>query len=377
MYFREFILYAAGDAGYHECRIPALLATSKWTILAFNEARKFSGRDADEIDLVLRRSTDGGNTFGDIQILAHQEGWACHNLVPVQDRDTETIWLFFCKNPMHGNEAAAPDRATPRTVWLTHSRDEGETWSDPVEVTASVKRPEWVGYNTGPGHGIQMRSGRLVIPCVHGERHKKGVRGHAHVIYSDDHGASWTIGGSTGPNASESRVLETADGGLYLNCRSTLPATREGGHFRRVAWSLDGGETFSPLVHDGGLPEPICQAGLCRYAPAPGAPVGKGRTRVIFSNPGNATAGERHHLTIRMSYDECRTWPVSRVLYEGPSSYSDLCVAPDKTICCIYERGSSKGEGVSGYSGDIAFARFDLGWLTDGVVHARLLEDAL
>ena len=95
MYFREFALYAAGDRGYHECRIPALLTTSKWTILAFTEARKFTGRDADQIDLFLRRSVDGGNSFEDVQVLATQEGWACHNLVPVQDRDTGTIWLFF------------------------------------------------------------------------------------------------------------------------------------------------------------------------------------------------------------------------------------------------------------------------------------------
>lgn len=215
----------------------------------------------------------------------------------------------------------------------------------------------------------------MVIPCVHGERDKKGVRGHAHVVYSDDHGASWRIGGSTCRNTSESRVLETTDGWLYINCRSTLPANADGACFRRVAWSHNGGESFSPLVHDGALPEPVCQAGLCRYSLASGSPNGKGVNRVLFSNPGNGKEGERHHLTIRMSYDECRTWPVSRVLYEGPSSYSDLCIAPDNTICCLYERGSQKG--VSVYSGDISFARFDLGWLTGGVVHARLLEDAL
>jgi len=375
MYFREFLLYAAGDMGYQECRIPALLTTSKWTILAFNEARKFTGRDADQIDLFLRRSVDGGNSFEDVQVLATQEGWACHNPAPGQDSQTGAIWLFFCKNPKQGNEALVPAGQDPRSVWLTKSTDDGQTWSDPVDVTASVKRPQWLGYNTGPGHGIQLQSGRMVIPCVHGEQDEKGRKsGHAHVIYSDDHGQSWQIGGTTDKNTSESRVLETADGWLYINCRSTLPANEKGSYFRRVAWSNDGGESFPPLVHDAALPEPVCEAGLCRYTLASGS--GKGKNRVVFSNPGNEKGGERHHLALRMSYDECRTWPVARVIYGGPSSYSDLCVAPDNTVCCLYEKGSPK-KGVSAYSGDLAFARFDLDWIIDGVVPARLLENAL
>lgn len=375
MYFREFNLYSAGDFDYHECRIPALLTSSEQTILAFTEARKFTGRDADQIDLFLRRSVDCGNTFEDVQVLAAREGWACHNPVPVQDRDTGTIWLFFCKNPKQGNEAAVPAGKEQRTVWLTNSNDDGKTWSEAVEITATVKRPEWQGYNTGPGHGIQMQNGRIVIPCVHGELNDKGrIHGHAHVIYSDDHGESWQIGGSTDGYTSESRVLETAGGWLYINCRSELPANEKGSYFRRVAWSHDGGETFSPLAHDASLPEPVCQGGLCRYTLASDSE--KAKNRVVFSNPGNEKGGERHHLTIRMSYDECRTWPVARVLSEGPSSYSDLCVAPDNTMCCLYEKGSPQ-KGVSAYSGDVVFARFDLNWLVGGVVPAKLLEDAL
>ena len=351
MLFKEYNLYVAGDEGYHECRIPALLATSKGTILAFNEARKFTGRDADQIALFLRRSFDGGKSFDEVQVVVNQEGWTCGNPAPVQDRKTGTIWLPFCKNLVHDRSKHAP-----RTVWVTHSDDDGETWSEPEEITASVKRPDWgSGYATGPGHAIQLQSGRMVIPCNHSE-----LCGRSHVIYSDDHGESWKIGGSADMYTSESTVLETADGWLYINCRNQYLRKKGISYFRRVAWSNDGGESFSPSVRDAGLPEPICEGSVCRYTLEEDA----GKNRVLFSNPGNEKEGERHHLTVRLSYDECRTWPVSKVIYEGPSSYSDMCIAQDGTICCLYEKGQEKG--VSTYSGDITFARFDLEWLTDG-----------
>jgi len=130
MYFREFNLYSAGDFDYHECRIPALLKSSKQTILAFTEARKFTGRDTDQVGLFVSRSVDGGNSFEDVQVLATREGWACHNPAPVQDRETGTIWLFFCKNPKQGNEAVVPAGQDARSVWPTKSTYDGKTWSD-------------------------------------------------------------------------------------------------------------------------------------------------------------------------------------------------------------------------------------------------------
>jgi sialidase-1 len=154
----------------------------------------------------------------------------------------------------------------------------------------------------------------------------------------------------------------------FRNAHRYFPNQKGLSHFRQVAWSNDGGESFSPVVHDAGLPEPICEGSVCRYTLEKNDPQGRGKNRVLFSNPGNEKEGERHHLTVRLSYDECRTWPVSKVIYEGPSSYSDICIAQDGTICCLYEKGQRKG--VSTYSGDITLARFDLEWLTDG-------EDAL
>ena len=335
-------------------RIPALCVSNPATVLAFCEARKFTGKDSDQIDLFLRRSFDNGRTFGDTQVVATQDGWVCGNPAPVVDRSTGIIWLLFCKNLMHGDETMICEGKAPRTVWLTGSGDDGQTWSEPEEITASVKKPDWSWYATGPCHGIQLATGRMIIPCDHVVLREKNRQDphHSHVVFSDDHGRNWRIGGITDEGANECTALEV-EGGLYLNCRNkhTLP---EGGNYRAVAWSMDRGESFAPIVHDAALPEPNCQAGTTRFS----GPTDSDRNRVLFSNP---AARGRHHMTVRLSYDECRTWPASRLLHGEAAAYSDLCVTHDMSICCLYERG----ENDLPYA-KITLARFNIEWLTRG-----------
>ena len=353
MFFEKYDLYVAGDMGYHECRIPVLLATSKGTILAFNEGRKFTGRDADQIDLFLRRSFDGGKSFDKVQVVATEEGWVSGNPAPIQDRETGIIWLLFCKNRTDGPEPLIVAGEASRTIWVTCSNDDGATWAEPKEITDDVKDPSWTWYATGPCHGIQLKSGRLMIPCDHVVgKGDYSIVGHSHVIYSDDHGENWQIGGVAQPGTNESVIVQTVDGALYFNCRNYVGEKR-----RAYAWSYDDGESFPKYGWDDRLPEPICQASMIRFTEA-GL---HDKNRILFSNPGGQ---KRERMTIRLSYDECQTWPVSKVIYEGSSSYSDMCIAQDGTICCLYEKGQEKG--VSFYSGDITFARFDLEWLTDG-----------
>ena len=187
---------------------------------------------------------------------------------------------------------------------------------------------------------------------------------YSHVIYSDDDEACWQIGGSADRGANELTAVETAKGWLYVNSSNQSPPTPCGASFhRQISWSDDGGVSFSPRVAAAALPEPICLASVCRYSLAGD---GGGRNRILFSNPANAERGRRHHLTLARSlrYEECRSWPICRVLCVEPASYSDLSVVPDGTTCCLYEKGQEKE--VSYYSGDIAFARFDLEWLTGG-----------
>ena len=354
-FFEQQDLYVSGEGGYKRYRIPALLTTAKGTILAFCEARKYTGRDSDQIDLFLRRSFDSGRTFGDVQMVATQEGWVCGNPAPVQDRETGRVWLLFCKNLRDGDETMICEGKAPRTVWLTYSDDDGATWAEPQEITADVKPEGWSWYATGPCHGIQLKSGRLVIPCDHivlKDRNRRDPY-YCHIVYSDDHGETWQVGGSVDEGTNESAAVETIDGWLYLNCRNKYHLCG-GGNYRVVGWSHDGGESFAPSVHDAALPEPICQASVVRFTKGQN----QDRDRILFSNPG--VCDGRYRLTVRMSYDECRTWPVARVVHEGPTAYSDLCIAPDTSICCLYERGDE------GPYERISLARFNLAWLTDG-----------
>ena len=372
--FTEQHLYVGGEGGYVRYRIPALLVTARGTILAFCEARRFTGKDTDQIDILVRRSHDGGTTFSAPTVVATEHDRVTGNPAPVVDRSTGRIWLAFCRNRIDGDEWAISAGEAPRTVWMTGSGDDGRTWCEPVEITAAVKRPEWGWYATGPCHGVQLSGGRLAIPCNHRvlkHRHMQQDPDHSHVIYSDDHGATWALGGIADEGTNESTLLEASGGMLYLNSRNRHPLAHgaQGGHYRAVSWSADAGETFGPMVHDAALPEPICQASVCRLTSA-GRAGGRAdeRNRVLFSNPTGIADGKRarRDMTVRLSYDECRTWPAARVLHAGPAAYSDLCVTGDGTICCLYERGEAEPHQT------VTLSRFNLEWLTggdDGLAH--------
>jgi sialidase-1 len=168
----------------------------------------------------------------------------------------------------------------------------------------------------------------------------------SHIIYSDDHGATWKLGGVLGENTNECQVIERQDGSLLLNMRSYHQKNR-----RAIATSKDGGLSWSEVTLDPALIEPVCQASLVRWSDR------EGKGRVLFSNPAST---RREKLTIRLSEDDGRTWPVARLLHDGPAAYSALAVLPDGTLGCLYECGTK-----SAYE-KIAFARFGLDWLTDG-----------
>jgi sialidase-1 len=334
-------VFVSGQQGYHTYRIPSLLVSKKGTLLAFCEGRKHSRSDTGDIDLLLRRSTDGGKTWGPIQVVWDEGANTCGNPCPVLDRVTGTIWLLMTHNLGQDTEAQLVTGKSKgaRTVWVTKSSDDGATWSKPVDITKDVKRADWTWYATGPGIGIQLKSGRLVIPCdnkVAGTQARQ-----AHVIYSDDSGATWKLGGVVGPGCNESQVVELANGSLLLNIRSY-----QGNNRRLVALSKDGGLSWSKPVADETLIEPVCQASILRV-PGPGG-------GLLFSNPAST---KREKMTVRLTRDEGKTWPVARSLHEGPAAYSCLAALADGTLACLYERGSKHPYET------ITLARFTLDWL--------------
>jgi len=352
-------IFVSGQGGYHTYRIPALIVTSNQTLLAFCEGRKNSASDTGDIDLLRKRSTDGGKTWSEPQVVWDDGANTCGNPCPVVDETTGTIWLLLTHNPGNTEEARIMrgQLGGTRTAWLSRSTDEGKTWTPPVDITASAKDLSWRWYATGPGVGIQIRHGphrgRLVIPCDHSCQAADNAAGTpatetgSHVIYSDDHGQTWKLGGWVRPQMDESQVVELADGtgGLLLNMRNTSKA-----NLRAQSVSHDGGQTWAAPEFLRELVEARCQASLLRYD----WPEGKEPGRLLFCNP---SSPRRRDLTVRVSRDDGKTWPVSRILQEGPSAYSCLSVLPDKSIGCLYECGSTNA-----YE-KISFARFPLEWV--------------
>ncbi len=347
---RQVDVFVSGQEGYHTFRIPSAIVTPKGTVLAFCEGRKKGRGDAGDIDLVLRRSADGGATWDPLQVVWDDEANTCGNPCPVVDRSTGTIWLLLTHNLGRDAERdiIAGKSEGSRTVWISRSDDDGATWAKPAEITSSVKKPEWTWFATGPGIGIQLKDGRLVVPCD--SVTLGGKKAHSFVIFSDDHGKSWRTGGMASDHHNECQVAELADGSLLLNMRNHGSSKRQ----RGVAASKDGGLTWSEVRFDPVLVEPVCQASLLRYTLRPG----HAKNRLLFSNPG--TEKSRTRMTVRLSCDEGQTWPAEKLLHEGPSAYSCLAVLPDLSIGCLYERGEK-----SPYE-KITFARFPLSWLTDG-----------
>lgn len=340
-------LFVGGQDDYFAYRIPSLIATPKGTLLAFCEGRKSSLADLGNNDLMLKRSTDGGKTWRPLE-LVHDGGdkVTIGNPTPVVDRDTGVIWMLF------GRDA--------RDVLVTKSEDDGRTWAEPVAITKQVTKPDWKFYGVGPGIAIQLRhgehKGRLVVPAYHRTTADKSGPAIAHVFYSDDHGETWSVGADVGLHSCECQVVEILgpDGPeILLNARNHW--ARSGGRpdlagKRIIARSRDGGETWSEPTFDDVLIEPQCQASIFRYSWADGDEP----SRILFANP--ASRG-RNRMTVRISYDEGRTWVSRRLIYGNSAAYCCLTRLPDGRVGLLYE--------ADRYT-RLVFTAFDLDWLTLG-----------
>ncbi len=372
-------VFEAGKEGYTLYRIPGIVVTKRGTVLAYCEARKSDKGDWGTIDILLRRSTNNGTSWLPRVKIADVPGPKAKNSVALAQKLATPGEVTY-------NNPVAIAHASGGVTFLfcleyarcfaLNSDDDGVTWSKPVEITPSFDkfRPEydWKVLATGPGHGIQLKTGRLVVPVWL----SLGTGGHAHrpsvtsVIYSDDLGRTWSRGEIAGPNEgdwsipNETCAVQLADGRVLLNMRSESKANR-----RLLTTSRDGATGWSkPQFHEQ-LLEPICMASMVRLSEAPA------KNRLLFSNPDNLSrtdgkeapgkGRDRKNVSVKLSYDEAATWPVNKTVEPGFSGYSDLAVANDGTTLLFYERGST--DGANNYkTGLLTVARFNLEWLTDG-----------
>ena len=347
----ETEVFVSGQEGYHTFRIPSVVRTNKGTLLAFCEGRKNSRSDTGDIDLVMKRSSDEGKSWSSLSVVWDDGSNTCGNPCPVVDRKTGKIHLLLTWNDgnIHESKIKTGLGEDSRLVFVSSSADDGNNWTKPKEITATTKKTDWTWYATGPGAGIQLEkgknAGRLVIPCDH-KVEQDGARSFkSHVIYSDDHGKTWRLGGIAPKSmVNECEAVELSDGHLLLNMRNYDKSIRA----RQVCFSKDGGLTWQGQRHDEELIEPTCQASIRRLRwpdkERPGV--------ILFSNP--ASTSNRDKLTIRASYDDGATWKYSRELYSGGSAYSCLVILKNEEVGNLFEKDGYKR---------IAFARFDLDWV--------------
>lgn len=322
-------LFESGTEGYKSFRIPAIVACNSGKLLAFAEGRVNGSSDTGDIDLVMKSSTDGGKSWSPLQVIWSDGANVCGNPAPVVDVQTGTIHLLMTWNNGydHEQEIIAGKSTDTRRVFVSRSENEGETWTDPKEITTTTKMKNWTWYATGPCHGIQLArgeyKGRLIVPCDHIEARTKKY--FSHVIFSDDGGKNWQLGGTTPQDqVNECAVAELANGELLLNMRNYDRNSRA----RKISKSKDGGLTWSDLMADTALVEPICQASLL---------AGSTGETLYFANPSDTRL--RRNMCLQYSQNDGKSWELIETLYSGASAYSDLTFVKKKTIACFYEAG--------------------------------------
>jgi sialidase-1 len=359
-------VFVPNSDGFKSIRIPSVVVSQKGTLLAFAEGRA-ANTDQAKNKIILKRSTDGGHTWGPLAVIADGGERSLNNPCAVVESGSGTILLMFQSYPAGVRERSDKIQTgyegelVVRNLMVS-SGDDGATWSAPRDVTRQTKRPEKVTtMASGPGIGIQLRrgphAGRMLFPFNEGPYGQWNI----YAVYSDDKGNSWQFGeiapggmvdapgGGKPSDVNEVQFVELKDGSIRANARRWA-----GAPFRKTCVSNDGGPTWSKVEAVPELHDPSCMASIFRYSdPADGD-----KSRILYSGPQSA---KRENGTVFVSYDEGATWPVKRVLCEGPFAYSVLTKLPDGTIGCLYEADDMKR---------IVFARFTLDWLTAG--HDRL-----
>ncbi|WND39156.1 exo-alpha-sialidase [Streptomyces sp. BB1-1-1] len=343
---------ATAGTGSPYYRIPALTRTTKGTLIAAYDARPTLGDLPGNLGVVLRRSTDGGTTWQPQQVVRREaapKGFGDPSLLV--DRETGRIFVFYAASVNQGffGSATGNDESDPDVLQAdySYSDDDGLTWKH-ERITAEIKNPAWAGMFAASGEGIQLRHGTYKGRLVQQYAIRHNGANYAVSAYSDDHGATWKTGTPVGPGGDENKTVELSDGRVMLNNRSKP--------YRTVAYSTDGGVTYTPFQQDGELPDPANNGSIARFAPDVAASHPRS-SWLLFSN--TATTGSRSNLTVRLSCDNGQNWPIRKTVEAGSAAYSTLTPLDDGTgansrVGLLWERADYR---------HITYSSFDLKWL--------------
>ena len=349
------------DNGVHTYRIPGIVTTNEGTLIAVYDIRRNSGVDLQEdVDVGMSRSTDGGHTWEPMRVIMDMGEWGglpqdqngIGDPSILVDESNNTIWvaaIWAHGHPEKRNWWASRPGVDPKEtsqLVLVNSKDDGVTWSGPINITKEVKNPKWYLLLQGPGKGITMKNGTIVFPAQYKDANQMP---HSTILYSLDHGDSWHLGTGAKSNTTESQVVELSDGSLMLNMRDNRGRNPVGTGSRSVSITNDLGKTWEEHASSRKtLPEPVCNAGLIKHHYYQ---QGKEKSVLIFINPANVSA--RKDMTIKVSFDEGKTWPEKyhMLLDEGRGrGYPSLTSIDQNTIGILYE----------GSQADLVFQRISL-----------------
>jgi sialidase-1 len=350
-------VFISGEEGHSTYRIPSIINLPNGDLLAIAEGRVHGEADFGDVNLVMKRSTDRGRTWNALRVLIDNVNLQAGNPAPVVDLlDPQypqgRIFLFYNTGNNHENEVRKGNGF--REAWYITSHDNGMTWSDPVNITKAVHRPkqpnanpeynfdeDWRSYANTPGHALQLTSGpyrgRIFVPANHsaGELHPESKDFSSHGYYTDDHGRTFHLSNTVNiAGSNEATAAELGDGSLIMNMRNQSGDKKA----RIVAISSTGGASWDTAYFDMNLPDPVCQGSILTIGKR------KGKSILAFSNA--ADEHNRDNLTLRISFDDGKTWPVSKVVDRSPSgkeldhaAYSDLVKMGKRKVGVLYEQG--------------------------------------
>lgn len=347
-------VFVSGTYGYKSYRIPAIISLPNGELIAFCEGRVNGAGDFGNVDIVMKQSKDEGKTWSSLKIVVDADSLQAGNPAPVVDLSDPTypqgrIFIFY--NTGNNHEGEVRKGSGLREVWYKTSTDNGNSWSDAVNITLQVHRPnqpqvnaaynfpqDWRGYANTPGHAMQFQKGkfkgRIFVAANHSagapQQHFKDYS--AHGFYTDDHGKTFHLGATVNyPGSNESTAAELSHDRLMMNSRNQSGDVKA----RIISISSDGGATWDTTYIDHTLIDPVNEGSILT--------IGKkhGKNIIAFCNAADTV--NRNNLTLRISYDNGKTWRGSFLIDRDDSkrdytAYSDIVVISKNRIGVLYEK---------------------------------------
>jgi sialidase-1 len=368
-YHTSMVLFNGGNEGaggvttFHSFRIPSIIRTNNGTLIAFAEGRRWDPSDYGDINLVFKRSTDNGASWSALGEIAAVGPGTWGNPTAVYDANKGTngrVWLFMNWNDSAKHKLSDFKHYGDRRVFTSYSDDHGATWTTPVDRTATLTDSSYIWDAMGPGIGIQTvagdHPGRLIIPA------------YGRNIYSDDNGTTWHAQYLSG-GKHESTIVEAMNGTLLRNDRPSASEWAVAKRRVKSTGSITGG--FGAWSADPALIDPMCEGSILRYnRDAP--------DRIYFLNPNNESA--RCNMTVRISYDQGATWPISRAIFDwntcdydaikagnkiAKGGYSSMIKTADFAVGALIEINEDLSTSSTSHK-SIEFHKFNLPWILNG-----------